>query len=143
MSSSKVQHFQLRLLTSSSPRQSSMRHALLLQLILVVLAVPQDGSPHCRCNALNCPEANCTQKGIDPCTCCPVCLKGEGERCGGHSDAEGFCGQGLHCALRHGSVFGWEKAGVCEQGELHRPVFLLPLHHTSMFCLVLNSFLRR
>lgn len=125
VSTSKVSRFQLVLLASSPYRQSSMRPALLLQLLLVVLTV-RDGYPSfsCECNPRKCPRANCTQADLDPCTCCPVCVKREGERCGGQSGVEGTCGNGLKCALRPGSVFGWERAGVCEPGELHWSSFL-------------------
>ncbi|XP_018008457.1 single insulin-like growth factor-binding domain protein-1 [Hyalella azteca] len=35
--------------------------------------------------------------GLDLCQCCPICLQGPGERCGGPSASDGTCGTGLWC----------------------------------------------
>ncbi|RXG52991.1 hypothetical protein Avbf_17199 [Armadillidium vulgare] len=42
--------------------------------------------------------------GDDPlaCTCCPTCLKGLGETCGGPSSVEGVCEEGLVCEISPG-----------------------------------------
>lgn len=113
-----LRFFQLIWFARSATLQDCVSPALLLKLLMVLLVVHQNSSFPCQCDPLNCPETNCTDADIDPCTCCPVCVKDVGERCGGRSNAEGSCGQDLTCALRPGSVLGREKAGICEPGEL-------------------------
>ena len=133
----RLPRFHLTLLACIHLRQKDLRLTLLLQLLTVLLAIPGDSSLVCQCDPQNCPETNCTEADIDPCTCCPVCVtvnKGVGERCGGLSNAEGSCDSDLICALRPGSVFGEDRAGVCESGELLCHLASVPSCHLASCC---------
>ena len=61
--------------------------------------------------ALSCPPPPCQRDqcqqltysdcpsgiGVDFCGCCPVCLRNEGENCGGIYEGSPKCGTGLEC----------------------------------------------
>ncbi|XP_078588087.1 cysteine-rich motor neuron 1 protein-like isoform X2 [Branchiostoma floridae x Branchiostoma japonicum] len=51
----------------------------------------------------------------DPCGCCDVCAKIEGEGCGGPWDISGTCSSGLTCVIDPGDPLGsFNAAGTCE-----------------------------
>ncbi|KAL7644677.1 UNVERIFIED_CONTAM: hypothetical protein RMT77_004218 [Armadillidium vulgare] len=64
------------------------------------------------CSKYFCTEG-CCKFGSLPnpnCDCCEVCLKGQGECCGGSSPLAGICAEGFHC---HKFYDSYETAGVC------------------------------
>ena len=97
----------------------------ILQLLLLLAGVFQtSGGPiynQCSCDPELCQGVDCSQNNqvIDFCTCCPVCLKGVDDRCGGLRNSAGQCQDGLRCVYRLGSIFGTfqNKIGACEDSE--------------------------
>lgn len=41
---------------------------------------------------------------LEPCGCCKVCAKAEGEQCGGPFGISGECGEGLRCEVEKQDV---------------------------------------
>ena len=82
------------------------------------------------CNALSCTHCSETKKAectpvralncttdivLDVCKCCPVCSKGEGEKCGGSYGLKGRCTSGLACYSYEdqSSRFSNAPIGIC------------------------------
>ncbi|XP_043207099.1 venom protein 302-like [Amphibalanus amphitrite] len=84
--------------------------------------------------ALSCPPPPCKPEecgelpnckagvGIDFCQCCPVCLRAEGEPCGGQYEGSPKCGEGLMCfkpPLREGQI-AYNQDGFCRRRRIGR-----------------------
>ena len=101
---------------------ASIRLKNIFQLLLLLASLFQtSGVPICSCDPELCQGVDCSQNNqvIDFCTCCPVCLKGVNDRCGGLRNSAGQCQNGLRCVSRLGSIFGTfqSKIGICEDSE--------------------------
>uniref|UniRef100_A0A224X881 Putative venom gland protein n=1 Tax=Megacormus gertschi TaxID=1843536 RepID=A0A224X881_9SCOR len=75
----------------------------------------EDPTKHCPPRPTSCPLGYTT----DPCGCCPLCYKVEGEGCGGPWQVGGVCGEGLRCEKGVDSdpddyMYANHMAGVCE-----------------------------
>ncbi|KAL7647363.1 UNVERIFIED_CONTAM: hypothetical protein RMT77_000959 [Armadillidium vulgare] len=84
-------------------------------------AVGNPNHPTKKCHPRNCDVTLCKDidcpYGVDPnvCGCCPKCLKGPGESCGGPFKKRGNCAEGLFCVRKHSSnsrIRG-SRRGVC------------------------------
>uniref|UniRef100_A0A482ZAJ6 U21-Liphistoxin-Lm1c_1 n=1 Tax=Liphistius malayanus TaxID=1203467 RepID=A0A482ZAJ6_9ARAC len=89
-------------------------------LILIVVSSSAFTCPECdlrRCTPLD--PATCPL-GVtkDPCNCCPVCYKTEGEVCGGPWNTSGKCGEHLFCAQLTSTTsdyYGFNPDGICRK----------------------------
>ncbi|XP_023318137.1 insulin-like growth factor-binding protein 2 isoform X2 [Trichogramma pretiosum] len=82
-----------------------MRVSLLLLGGIVVLSVTVARALSCVCSPLECDPitlADCPD-GLtwDPCKCCKVCARVEGEPCGGLFGFSGKCAAGLQCLIKN------------------------------------------
>lgn len=108
--------------TFTRTHNSGVRLKDIFQLLLLLASIFQtNGSQtqsRCSCEPERCQSVQCAPSAaaIDACTCCQVCLKGEGGRCGGLFNSAGMCQPGFRCAARLGSIFGTSlsRIGVCE-----------------------------
>ncbi|XP_069194407.1 venom protein 302 isoform X5 [Procambarus clarkii] len=65
------------------------------------------------CDRNRCTKVQCNfGVGKDLCSCCPRCLKGLGEECGGIWNHGGSCGKGLTCS--NPPNFTTQEPGKCE-----------------------------
>ncbi|XP_069945713.1 insulin-like growth factor-binding protein 7 [Cherax quadricarinatus] len=87
--------------------------SLLLLLALLHLSAGLSCPP---CNRAECPEVTCSLSvGEDICGCCPTCLKGLGEPCGGIWNHAGSCDQEFVCS--NPPNFSDQRAGECKLKE--------------------------
>ena len=71
------------------------------------------------CDFVQCQEPACDESHriLDPeCGCCSVCVKLDGERCGGLTND--VCKPGSICMYRLGLIIGENRTGICEPGML-------------------------
>ncbi|KAF7404870.1 hypothetical protein HZH66_003776 [Vespula vulgaris] len=78
---------------------------LLLGGIIVVLSIAVARALSCVCSPLECDiltDEDCPG-GLtwDPCRCCKVCARVEGEPCGGLFGFSGSCAVGLQCVIKN------------------------------------------
>lgn len=89
--------------------QLYLRFACVFSILAVVCTLS------CRCNPALCPDAGPCAHGTvrDRCSCCDVCAKGLGERCGGPYDIYGRCGVGLVCNINRTIHIALRAVGEC------------------------------
>lgn len=69
------------------------------------------------CELVECPELSCNKNMqiLEPeCGCCSICVKADGEACGGLSKER--CAPGSTCTYRLGLIIGENRTGICEPG---------------------------
>ncbi|CAL8329981.1 unnamed protein product [Lota lota] len=82
-------------------------------------AVPKSNKCSPRCDVSKCPSPNCPSGYVpDHCNCCLVCVRGEGDPCGGKNDPP--CGQGLECKLLASTVKRQASKRTCQCKTAHR-----------------------
>lgn len=76
---------------------------MLLTLLFSTILLPLAAGLTCidDCREVKCtPPTNCKAGLVpDPCNCCELCAKVEGETCGGRWNLEGTCADGLKCVV--------------------------------------------
>ncbi|EZA58439.1 Venom protein [Ooceraea biroi] len=108
-----------------------MRAPLLLLGGIVVLSLAVARALSCVCSPVECDvltDEDCPG-GLtwDPCRCCKVCARVEGEPCGGLFGFSGSCAVGLQCVIVNLLPRSREMdEGVCTSKYFTLPYFTLP-----------------
>lgn len=98
---------------------------ILLALLEIVLSMPHPPGAQCdTCDVNVCDDTSDCPHGVtkDKCNCCDVCLRYDGEKCGGLNTREGVCDKDFFCHVRHPNsrknIFIAQKSGKCEPGNI-------------------------
>ena len=107
-----------------------MRIVYIILLLKIVASMPPPTMPpiqSCGDCMIEACDVNTTcehGKTKDACGCCDVCIRMEGETCGGVESSEGSCDKGLTCKIRHPHSYKNimlpedSKVGKCEPGNI-------------------------